>query len=69
MLSDAEKRDLREMAGSAAIREEFRAVRAASAPPPGAEIDLDTLVAFLTAMNRILPLPSRPFVEHSRVLL
>ncbi len=69
MLSDAEKRDLLEMARSTAIRDEFRAAKAASAIPPGAHIDIDTLVAFLTAMNRILPLPPRPFVRHSRVLL
>lgn len=69
MLSEAEKRDLLETAGSAAIREEFRALKAASALPPGAEVDVDAFVAFLTAMNRILPLPPRPFVEHSRVLL
>jgi hypothetical protein len=69
MLSDAEKRDLLEMARSAAVRDEFRAAKAASAIPPGADIDIDVLVAFLTAMNRALPLPSRPFVRHSRVLL
>ena len=69
MLSDAEKRDLQEMARSAAIREEFRALKAASAPRPGANVDVDALIALLTAMNRILPIPPRPFVEYSRVLL
>ena len=69
MLSDAEKRDLLEMASSAAVRDEFRAAKAASAIPPGADIDIDTFVAYLTAMNRVLPLPARPFVEYARVLL
>ena len=69
MLSEAERSGLLEMAGSAAIREEFRALKAASALPPGAEVDVDAFVAFLTAMNRILPIRQRPFVEHTRVLL
>ena len=69
MLSDAEKRDLREMARSAAAREEFRAAKAASAIPPGADVDVDAFVAFLTAMHRTLPLVPRDFVRHERVLL
>lgn len=69
MLSDAEREGMLEMARSAAIREEFRALRAMSAIPSGEHVDVDALIAFLSAMNRLLPLPAREHVEYSRVLL
>ena len=70
MLSEEEKRQLKEMAQSAAIREEFRAVQAASRFPTDRPLDLDQFLDFLTTMSRLGPPPlPRPFVPYSRVLL
>ena len=71
MLSEEEKRELKEMAASAAIREEFEQLRAASRLPRSQPVDLDQLLDFLTTMARLCPTPPppRPFVPYSCVLL
>ena len=71
MLSDEEKRQLKEMAASAAIREEFQRLREASKFPRGQSVNIDELLDFLTTMSRLCPTPPppRPFVPYTRVLL
>lgn len=71
MLSEEERREMREMAQSEAIREEFCRLKAASRLDPTQPVDLDQLLDFLTTMSRLSaqPLPQRPFVAYSRVLL
>ena len=67
MLSEQERRELLDMARSAAVREEFRQLEAARTTHP---VDLDTYVRFLTSMSRFTtPPPLRSFVPYTRVLL
>ena len=69
MLSEEEKQEMREMAGSAAIREEFRRLRELSlARQP---VDVDRYIQFLTAMSKLSPKPTPPrtFVEYKSVKL
>ena len=54
MLSDEEKRELREMAASEKLREEFRTLRRNSRTMEG-RISVDELAHWLTVMNRICP--------------
>ena len=69
MLSDNERREMRDDAQSAQIREAFRKLHAASrnARP----MTLDEFVAFLSMMSRFSAAAPqrRPFVRYSRVLL
>lgn len=71
MLSEEERKEMKAMAASASIREEFEQLRAASRCPPGQPMDVDQLLDFLTTISRLStqPLPPRPFVPYSRVLL
>ena len=71
MLSDEEKRQMREDANSEALRRDFRLLRTPPRFDPATPIDLDQLLDFLTTMSRLssLPPPTRPFVPYSRVLL
>lgn len=48
MLSEQEKLELLEMAGSARLREEFRCLRQSSRPSRSRPMDLDRLMLFLT---------------------
>ena len=68
MLSEEEKQEMREMAASAAIREEFRRLRKLSADQP---VDIDRYIQFLTAMSRLNPKPALPraFVNYTSVKL
>ena len=68
MLSEEEKQELREMAGSASIRDEFRLLRKISLDHP---VDIDRYIQFLTAMSRLRPelAPPRSFVEFTNVRL
>ena len=68
MLSEEEKQELREMAGSASIRDEFRLLRKISLDHP---VDIDRYIQFLTAMSRLRPelTPPRSFVEFKNVRL
>lgn len=68
MLSDEEKQELREMAASRSVREEFRTLRRNSR---AIEMDLgvDELAHWLTVMGRVCPGAPRPqcFVHYTRV--
>jgi len=68
MLSEQEKLELREMAQSASLREEFRALRRYSQQLER-RITVDELMRWLTAMSRVLPKPAelRRFVEYKNV--
>ncbi len=68
MLSEQEKRELKEMAASATIREEFRLLEVASRAAQ-ARASLDHYLRFLTTMSRLSthpPIP-RPFVPYTIV--
>jgi hypothetical protein len=54
MLSDQEKEELREMAASEALRDDFRAMRRNSREIER-RITVDELARWLTAINRICP--------------
>ncbi len=68
MLTDEEKQELKELAGSAAIREEFRLLRRNSTALQQ-HVDVDTFISFLTAMARLNPNPPAPraFVPYKQV--
>ena len=70
MLTEQQKREMQEMAASAAVRKDFELVRKASQLPIDQPMDVDLLLAFLTSANRAFPLPPpEPFVPYARVLL
>ena len=71
MLSDDERREMKAMAASAAIREEFERLRTGSRRPFAQPADVDWLLNFLTTMSRLStrPVPPRPLMPYSRVLL
>ena len=71
MFTEEEKRYFQEMAKSSVIREEFRPLRPLSTLPKSEPVDIRQLCNFLTTMSRlsVLPLPPRPFVRYTRVLL
>ena len=69
MLSEEDKQEMREMAASAAVRDEFRLLKRFSlARQP---VDIDRYIQFLTAMSRLnsQPAPPRKFVEYGNVKL
>ena len=70
MLTDEEKQELKELAGSAAIREEFRLLRRNSMALQQ-RVDVDTFISFLTAMSRLNPKHPAPraFVPYKQVKL
>ena len=59
MLSEEEKREMKEMAASATLREEFRTLRKNSQVLER-RVSVDELVRWLTAMARICPASPRP---------
>jgi hypothetical protein len=59
MLSEREKQELREMAGSETLREEFRALRRNSEAIERA-LTVDELAHWLTIMARFSPAPPNP---------
>ena len=69
VLSEEEKQEMRELAGSAAIRDEFRLLRKLSLAHQ--RVDVDRYIRFLTAMARLSPKPAAPrtFVEYTLVKL
>jgi hypothetical protein len=69
MLSEEEKQEMRELAASKAVREEFRLLRKYSAQHQ--PVNLDRFIRFLTVMARLNSKPGqrRPFVEYTRVRL
>jgi hypothetical protein len=66
VLTEEEKTELREMAASVTLREEFRTLRRNSQTRES-NISVDDLMHWLTAMAQICPQPdrSRPFVHYS----
>ena len=68
MLSEQEKLELREMAGSALLRDEFRTLRRNSQQLER-RITVDELMSWLSAMMRVLPKSTEPrrFVEYKNV--
>ncbi len=71
MLSEEERREMREVAASATVREEFERIRAASRRPVDHPLDFAQFLKFLTLMTRLGGdrLRPRPFVRYTRVLL
>ena len=59
MISEEEKQELREMAGSETLREEFRAMRRNSAAIERT-ITVDDLAHWLTVMARVCPGSPKP---------
>ena len=70
MLTEEEKQELKELAGSAAIRDEFRLLRRNSMALQQ-RVDVDKFISFLTAMSRLNPKPPAPrvFVPYKQVKL
>lgn len=70
MLTEDEKRELREMAGSASLKEEFRVLRRNSRAIEG-RLSVDQLIQWLSAMARVEPVPAKPrtFVDYPNVKL
>jgi len=70
LLTEEEKQELKELAGSAAIRDEFRLLRRNSMALQQ-HVDVDKFISFLTAMSRLNPTPPAPraFVPYKQVKL
>jgi len=70
VLTEDEKRELREMAGSASLKEEFRALRRNSQAIEG-RLSVDQLIQWLSAMARACPVAAKPrtFVDYPNVKL
>ena len=70
VLSDEEKQELRKLAGSAAIRDEFRLLRKNSMALQQ-RVDIDRLIQFLNTMARLnpKPIPPRASVSYRSVKL
>jgi hypothetical protein len=68
VLTEKEKQELREMAGSASLREEFRTMERNSRAID-ARLSVDQFIQWLTAMARISPVSAkpRPFVRYTNV--
>ena len=68
MLNEKEKQELRKMAGSASLREEFRAMVRNSRAIDG-RLSVDQLIQWLTAMARTCRVSAkpRPFVRYTNV--
>lgn len=68
MLTDEEKSELREMAASLTLREEFQTLRRNSRKLE-TKVSADDLMCWLTAMARICPhsAKSRRFVHYSHL--
>ena len=67
MLSEKEKHEMRKLAASATVRDEFRLLRRLAHRP----VDVDRYIQFLAAMSRLNPNPVLPraFVEYKNVKL
>ncbi len=70
MLSEEEKQELRELASSTTIREEFRLLRRNSLALQQ-RVTVGEFLSFLTAMSHLNPKPitPRPFVPYKHVKL
>lgn len=66
MLSEEEKRELREMAASETLRQDFRTLRRNS-EAIAQRLSVDELAHWLTSINRICPIDPaarRPVLDH-----
>ena len=70
MLSEEERRELRTLAQSAHLRNEFRAIKAAGRLTPH-QLSIDDLVGFLNCLQRIQAYqpPPRPFPLYTNIRL
>lgn len=70
MLSEEEKRELRALARSGQVRDEFEFIRSASQRKPS-ERSIDAYISFLTCMGRLPAVqpPPRPFPIYTNVRL
>jgi hypothetical protein len=70
VLSEEEKAEMREMAASITVRDEFRLMRNLSRERQR-RLSLDAYIRFLTAMSRLRPgvASPRPFIEYTNVKL
>jgi hypothetical protein len=68
VLTEAEKQELREMAASTTLRDEFQTLQRNSRNRE-VNISADDLMCWLTAMAQICPRPtsSRPFIHYHYV--
>lgn len=71
MLSDQEKRELLDMAGSSKLREEFQRQRLSSRPTKRRPMDLDRFIRFLTDFGRFSSAAPRrqPLLSHNKFLI
>jgi hypothetical protein len=69
-LTEDEKREMREMAESASLQEEFRTMRRNSRAIEE-QFTVDQLIRWLTTMARTYPTPAKPraFVQYTNVKL
>ncbi len=69
MLSEDEKRELRSLAKSSTLRNEFRQLRKSSYADTAKPVDVDRFLSFLTAMSRLCSTPPqpKPFVSYTNV--
>ena len=69
MLSEDEKRELKSLANSSTLRDEFRQLRAASYAGIEKPMDIDQLLSFLTTMARLCSVPpsQKAFVPYTVV--
>lgn len=70
VLSEEEKREMKDVARSAAVRAEFQNVREASQLPLSESVNLDQLVSFLSFMSRLSsPPPPRTPIHYPHARL
>lgn len=68
MLTEQQKSELREMAASESLREEFR-ILARNSRRIESDLTVDQLIQWLTEMSRMFPQPQKPrrFVNYLEV--
>jgi hypothetical protein len=71
MLSEQERQELKAMAASVEVREEFRRLGSASRAATEGRMSVDHLLGFLTTMPRLsaVPPPKKAFVPYTDVRL
>ena len=60
MLTEHEREELKALAASSKMREEFQRLSASSFIPRGERVNLDQLMQFLTGMSRMFSQPAGP---------
>jgi hypothetical protein len=69
VFSESEKQEMRELAASEAVREEFRRLKKYSSKHH--PVNLDRYIQFLTVISRLNSMPAAPrgFVQYTQVKL